>query len=296
MAMALDMGTVCAVQNADGTWRKTRVTGFNGIDEYTVTGPGGEFDYGNSETGVKAERLLSLDDATARGLITEKPPTPAAAPSVKADPSKVDTSQLERLIADEINSARTDPAAYADKIDRMIKQQWFTKTYRNGDSQLCFTLPGEDTQGYDVPGESEEFARDVDEAIAFLRAQPPLPALAWAKGLSLAARSLASDANSDTHTGGDGSSHLDRMARFGSGGRAENLGTGNTAFAFVSLCIVDYTVPDRGHRANIFNKDVTHVGIGCHCFPQTQDGEWTTSAFIRCVMNTGTNWQDKPDI
>ncbi len=70
------------------------------------------------------------------------------------------------------------------------------------------------------------------------------------------------------HSGKDGSSPFDRIEKYGTFGPpyglSENLyyGPSDNAISIVIAWIVDDGVPDRGHRTNIFNKDMTQFGIG----------------------------------
>ncbi|MEM7132820.1 MAG: CAP domain-containing protein [Chloroflexota bacterium] len=291
-----DMGDIVAVKGTDGNWTERRVmgTGYGDGTGYKVTGAQGPTDYGNAEE-VSAGQVMELEEAKAQGLIQEKAPEPQ---SVTVDPSDVDAKSLEQEILQETNLARTNPQQFAAKIKDLIKSNYQIKTYSDGRQQLYLTLPGESTQGFNIPSESAQYQNDVEEAITFLENQTSLSALAHSAGLSKSAMDLAKDPNNSEHTGGDGSSAHQRMARYGTGGRGENLGGGNTVFAVVAGFIIDHNVPDRGHREIIFDSAITHLGVGCHYFPKKEwlDDEGytnTISAFMRAVMNTGENWVDK---
>ncbi len=208
---------------------------------------------------------------------------------VRVDPSKIDLRQLEQGIFEATNEARTNPAGFALQIRTRIVATYKVKTFQNKSRQLWVTPPGESTSGYDVPTVSDAYKFDVASTIGFLKSHKGLAALKWSKGLARAAKDHAEDPNIKGHTGGDGSSPFERMNRYGRGGRAENLGANqNTAFGFVSSFIIDFRVPSRGHRANIFHASYTDLGVGCHYFAPADPQDL---GFIRCVMNFGQDYK-----
>jgi hypothetical protein len=79
-------GDIVACQSADGkTWRECRLTesGYsNGAAKYTITGPGGIRDYDHSEKDVPESRLISLDEAKAKGYLGAVASQPTVAPAV----------------------------------------------------------------------------------------------------------------------------------------------------------------------------------------------------------------------
>ena len=109
----------------------------------------------------------------------------------------------------------------------------------------------------------------VAEAVHFLEKARPLPPLTRSEGLSASALSHVLDlgpAGTRGHTGRDGSTPWDRMARFGrwSGYVAENISYGESdARGIVVSLIVDDGVRGRGHRLNIFGRNLFRVGIAC---------------------------------
>ena len=111
--------------------------------------------------------------------------------------------------------------------------------------------------------------RVVGEAIRFLETIRPLPPLTRSEGLSATALSHVLDLGASGgrgHTGSDGSTPWKRMARFGrwSGRAAENISYGeHDARGIVVSLIVDDGVRDRGHRLNIFGRDLLRIGIAC---------------------------------
>ncbi len=192
--------------------------------------------------------------------VTPGTPTPAAAPATPAtatvslnagltDPSFAQPVELE--VVAELNLARTQPRVYADIL----------REYRKFIRGNYFERPGEITVVLN------EGARAVDEAIAFLEKQKPLPPLSLSKGLSLAARDHARDqgkTGQTGHTGSDRSTMDQRMERYGQWQRTagENIAYGGeTARDIVIQLIVDDGVASRGHRDNIFNADFLVVGV-----------------------------------
>jgi uncharacterized protein YkwD len=162
-------------------------------------------------------------------------------------------STLENEVLDEINLARTNPKTYA----RLLAD--YRATFRGN----IVKRPGK------VDLRTNEGTRAVDEAIAALNRQAPLPALRPSKGMSLAASEHAHDTGpkgKTGHTGSDGSKSSQRISRHGQWQRTagENISYGGaTGRAVLTQLIVDDGVPSRGHRKNIFNKNFGVIGIGC---------------------------------
>ncbi len=77
------------------------------------------------------------------------------------DVSAIDQSALEQAFLEEVNRARTNPKAYADRLEEI-------KQYYDGNE---FKLPGQS------PIRISEGVEAVDEAIEFLRNADPLPDL-----------------------------------------------------------------------------------------------------------------------
>jgi uncharacterized protein YkwD len=159
-------------------------------------------------------------------------------------------------VLDEIDLARTDPRAYAARLREW--RSWFV-----GDVVRRPGLPGLVT----VEGPAA-----VDEAIAFLEAQAPLPGLARDVDLDRAAADHARDqgrTGETGHVGSDGSTLGTRVRRHGAArGMGENIAYGSAdARETVIQLIVDDDVPGRGHRTNIFNRDWTRAGAACGPHP-----------------------------
>ena len=181
---------------------------------------------------------------------------------------------LARQMLAESNLARTEPGRYAG----------FLRDLRHRFQGKLYTLPGSAT----MVATSEGVAA-LDEAIAFLSRQAPLPPLAWSSGLAEAAAELARDQGHSGETGHSGSRSGDmrgRIERHGSwlGRIAENIGYGpDTARLMVMELIVDDGVPGRGHRKNLFSGEYALAGAACGPHPTYRN---------ICVMDFAAAFQD----
>lgn len=160
-------------------------------------------------------------------------------------------SNPEKEVIIELNSARTNPAKFAEYIID------FKRFYLGKNIQIA----------REDPIITKEGVTAVNEAIDFLKSIEPLKPLRVSKGLSLAAKSHAKDQSSKGttgHQGSDKSSPMERMNRYGEWEKAaaENLsyGTRNPRHIVIYL-IIDDGVKNRGHRKNIFNADLKVVGV-----------------------------------
>lgn len=160
---------------------------------------------------------------------------------------------LEREVLEEINFARTSPREYAQDLS----------DYRSFFDGKVARIPGNPIGLLTAEG-----VHAVDEAIAFLLTQPPLPPL---ESSTLLARAAYDHVVEQGPRGGIG-----HYARTGSGpaDRVQNRGGGRTvgevitygsatAIDVVRQLIVDDAVPGRGHRRALFAKTIRYAGIGC---------------------------------
>lgn len=159
---------------------------------------------------------------------------------------------VAREVERHINLARTDPVGYARRL-REHRAFYDGDVFRDPDGIAIRTQEG---------------VSAVDEAIAFLERQTPLPALTPNAILRLAAADHVEDQGplgAVGHVGSDGSAFTDRIVRQGgpaAGG--ENISYGSeTGEAVVIQMIVDDGVPDRGHRTNIFRAGYVSAGAAC---------------------------------
>ena len=170
-------------------------------------------------------------------------------------PRTVEAVTRADLVA-ELNAARTDPAAYARKA-RALRALFRSDRIDRPDEIAVVTREG---------------PAAVDEAVAFLERQAPLPALRESPGLSRAAADHAGEQGRTgevAHVGADGSSPSDRMRRYGrwsATGEAIAYGPDRAEDVILQL-IVDDGVPDRGHRRILFNPAYTLVGAACAPHP-----------------------------
>lgn len=171
-----------------------------------------------------------------------------AVPSGASDPLTLEEAVLAR-----INDARLNPRQYAAEL----------REYRSYfDGNLLF-LPGDDNGVV-----TREGPRAVDEAIAFLERQAPLPPLSPGDVLVLAARDHADDqgfAGTTGHVSRDGASPGERVRRRGGDIYvAETISYGHDrADDVVRQLIVDDGVPSRGHRKLLFGQGYRFAGVGC---------------------------------
>jgi hypothetical protein len=183
--------------------------------------------------------------------------------------------QLDRAVLDEINFARTHPAQYAN---------------------LLREARGKD-DGYGAPDPD-----CLDEAIAFMDAQPPLPPLEPDTALAASAAVHTADQGPrgvTGHNGADGSTPFQRIHRQGvwSTRSAEVISYGyGSAAGVVRQLIVDEGVPDRGHREIIFDPKLRTAGAGCgrHAVYGHMCVVDFAGAPLRSVATSGSGHFDSP--
>ncbi|MET3710315.1 hypothetical protein ABIC65_000995 [Sphingomonas trueperi] len=160
---------------------------------------------------------------------------------------------LEDQVLDRINYLRANPAAYADRLRQLRPHFRGNTLYLPDRPRGLITREGVDA---------------VEEAIAFLELQPPLPPLSRAELLGLAARDhvvVQGALGTRGHFSPDGASPGDRVQRRG-GGRlvGEDISYGYAdADEVVRQLVIDDGVPDRGHRELLFNRELRYAGVGC---------------------------------
>lgn len=172
-------------------------------------------------------------------------------------PAAARPAPLADAIVAELNFARTRPQAYAETLRR------HRASYRG-----LFVDDPEEPASHT----SREGVAAVDEAIAFLERQPPLPPLASAPLLALAAadHAEAQRRRGDIgHHSANGDNPGLRVVRRGGGPYvAETIAYGFAVpIAVVRQLIIDDGVADRGHRAVIFDARLHHAGVGCGGHP-----------------------------
>lgn len=160
---------------------------------------------------------------------------------------------LEDAVLERINFARQYPQRYAETL----------RVYRGYFDGAVVYLPG-DAGGI----VTREGVAAVDEAIAFLERQAPLPPLERAAILTATAADYAreqGEIGARGHVGRDGAGPGDRVRRHGGGvyvGEGIAYGFAD-ADGVVRQMIVDDGVANRGHRVLLFDRDFRFAGVGC---------------------------------
>lgn len=158
-----------------------------------------------------------------------------------------------QAIVAELNRLRTDPAAYADRLE--ARRAW----YRGRELRQ---------PGLGAVVMTREGIAALDEAIDTLRTTSPRPALTASAGIARAALDHARDlvrSRIQSHTGSDGSSPDTRLERYGQWldgcSEAINFARSLTAEDVIVDLIVDDGVPDRSHRRVLLDPAMRRVGV-----------------------------------
>jgi len=178
-------------------------------------------------------------------------------------------------LIDEINAARADPARFAADLRRY--RSWYRGTV------VWFS---------GRPGglQTQEGVAAVDEAIAFLERQPPLPPLARSPLLAAAAGDHVRDQGESGAIGhiGPGGARVDtRMKRRGGDIYvAESLTYGpGTARDALRQFVIDDNVKGRGHRKMMFGTRWRYAGAACGPHPKYVN---------MCAVNMGETADGSP--
>lgn len=164
---------------------------------------------------------------------------------------------FEQAVLNTMNTARTAPSGYAQKLDASRAE--FDGRLRRPLGRIAIV--------------TEEGVAAVEEAIRFLQSASPLPPLEHSDGMAAAARDHVRDqgrTGRTGHGGSDGSTSWERMNRYGQwqARSAENIQYGaDSPEDVVASLIVDDGVSDRGHRENIFDPYSRIVGVACGPHP-----------------------------
>lgn len=191
---------------------------------------------------------------------TAAPPLTPAATATAAPSPRCRPSDFSALLQAEVNRLRTDPPAYAAHV---------ADKFASMDGTGVFLL-----EGYRF--RTREGRGAVDEAIARLRAQPPLPALQAAPCLGSAAQAHADDQRthgSFDHVGSDGAQLRERIARFTPvrGYCAELMSFGKSSARDVVIdLLVDDGVPSRDHRDALLDARYRTTGAALTTHPATR--------------------------
>lgn len=201
-------------------------------------------------------RPLRLLFAFAFLLLALCSPTPsrhgAAAQQLGASKAAA-AAALEEEVLREINFARTRPSEYAAHLEQ-LRPRFAGREYRRPGRPGLLTAEG---------------TAALDEAIGFLRALKPVPALTLSRGMCSGARELVKDqAGTDAtgHKAADGSFCEQRAQRFGSWAEpiGENLSYGDdTARERVITLLIDDGFAGRGHRKRLLDASFKVAGVAC---------------------------------
>jgi len=173
--------------------------------------------------------------------------------------SNSDTKDLEPKILSEINRVRTTPQDYA---------QWL-ETQRQYYDGIWLRLPGE------KPVRTNRGKKALEEAIAFLKEQQPLPPLESSTQIAAAATSeLKNFANSNN-------------IQYFSYGR-------KTAAGIVMDLVVDELFPDRRRRQSLLSPEADGTGVVCK--PDPRYAKVCAIAYSNSTDLDRSNPQDTADV
>lgn len=162
-------------------------------------------------------------------------------------------AELIQEIFHEVNLARTNPSAYADRLESTLSY------YKSNNAKH---RPGA------VPIITREGINAAREAIQALRSQEPLEALAWSEGLARASQAHTNDTGSlgiVGHIGSKENTLQDRLEYFGRWNEciAEALDYGSVdGFETVVTFLIDDGLSTRPHRNALLNGRFTKLGVG----------------------------------
>lgn len=169
-------------------------------------------------------------------------------------PADIDIDpRLEADVLAELNRVRADPQGYADDL----------REYRNGfDGLVAYSRETPDGIM------TKEGAAAVEEAIAFLDHQTPLPPLSETGILGKGAGDLVADQGESGRVGHISSGGLNpsaRMLRHGGGAYVAEVITYGPPDprSVVRQLIVDDGVARRGHRLLVFSGQYRFAGVAC---------------------------------
>lgn len=160
------------------------------------------------------------------------------------------SAESEMLI--EMNLARTQPQQYAAYVEEFKKYYQGQRLLLPGSKRAISTFDG---------------VGAVDEAINYLRAAKPVPALEAAEPAFLAAKDHGVDLTTNGimgHVGSDGTRPNERVDRYGKwlGSIGEAIVyKADTARHNVIGLIIDDGNAARGHRNDLFNPDYHFTGL-----------------------------------
>jgi uncharacterized protein YkwD len=128
---------------------------------------------------------------------------------------------------------------------------------------------------------ASEFELRIFELTNIERANHGIAPLIWSDELAAAARAHSIDMavnNNLNHTGADGTGFRDRMDNLGFTNMeiAENISGGSRT----PEAMTEVWMNSPGHRGNILNAGLTHLGVGFHHLPGSQWEFYATQKFV----------------
>lgn len=191
-----------------------------------------------------------------------------AVPLLLAAPTPLRAAGFEDAVLAEINQIRADPPAYARELHRQLRRD-----------------AGDDDggRGRGAIGDDPDA---VEDAIDFLRRQPPLPPLARDSRLAAAARSHVMWQGPRGGVGHGAPGALGRRLQaqgLWAGLEAESISYGQrTPDDVVRQLVVDSGVPNRGHRKDLFGAAYQAAGVACG--PHAEYGALCVIDFAGAIM------------
>ncbi len=152
---------------------------------------------------------------------------------------------------------------------------------------------------YSAPIKTREGGKAIEEAIAVMSQQRPIPPLSWSFELHLAADEHATDAGENGligHVGSNGQPMADRVRSkcAYSGYLSENIEIGSkTAEEIILSLLVDDGLPSRFHRHNILSDNLAWVGIGVN--PHIQYEFITVITYAEKIQVPGAAPEEVPE-
>ena len=181
----------------------------------------------------------------------------SVSPSNNGQTDNVASADVELEILAEINRVRTNPQGYAHWLED--QKQYY--------DNIWLRLPGE------KPIRAHRLKKAIDEAIAVLKSQQPLPPLS-------ASEQTVANANK-------------KLDAFAANRNIQNISYGrNTAQGIVMSLVVDELFPDRRRRNSLLSPDADDTGVVCKSDPRYS--KVCAIAYSNSEMNETI--ADKPEI
>jgi uncharacterized protein YkwD len=169
--------------------------------------------------------------------------------------------ELEQQVILELNKVRSNPIRFAEVYLEALRTAYSGKLY---------TYPGQ------VPVNSLEGIRPLEECIQVLKQTMPIPILVPSEGLAKATTDLVSDQQKNGgigHIARSGSTPQQRIEKYGYWDicSAEDITYGSfVARQIVIALLIDDGVSDRAHRKNILNPCFNFAGVSFGPHPSYQ--------------------------